>query len=520
MGKTTAFFRACVITGLAVAVMGWMVLCFAQIQKIGPDTPSADLILAEWLAQKKGSEGALQSVLNEKYATHLESTLTHLLEQITGKNSVKVVVNAWLENENKERVIPVQKGFVSNKTQRQNVAWQSVGVLIDGYWTKGKGNGKGYRSRSRQEMALYEKMVQTAMGFNAQRGDQVMVLNLPFAKTKGAGWMAENKILLIKSALLSLGFFLSFLLLLYVIGQAKNFNDEPVKTADPSWEGAHLKKLIEQEKFEKADQFLSQFSKEKKDRLLSELTLSDIQKFSRATFIKTPGAPLSDIADIEISDENQTVWDRLQNVPEEKIVSYLQQEYPQTIAVILYHFTNEKAAHILSQFPSYLMWDVLLRLASLEKLQPDTVRAVEKALQEALKTWEGEKARKQGQSKLADILMQMTPSDREKILKMLSDKSPTLAENLSGHVVRFCDLAIWDGDKLKKLIKSVSKKDLVLSLKGSSQEVKNAFAKNMNLQEWLILIQQVLTPDEVPLTEIDKAQQRILAQAQKLEKGW
>ena len=163
------------------------------------------------------------------------------------------------------------------------------------------------------------------------------------------------------------------------------------------------------------------------------------------------------------------------------------------------------------------MWDVLLRLASLEKLTPHALKSIEQALKETFNVEKKDKKENKAQEKLACILMQMTPSDREKILKIFSEKSPDLEKHLSKKIMRFEDLALWEEHQLKKLIRKISQQDMVFALKGASEKVKNAFAKNMPIQIWLDLIQQLLKLDDISLEKIDQAQQRILIQAQHLE---
>lgn len=493
MGKTVSFFRFLTVIGLATIVMGWTWFFIPQIPRIISNKNPAERVFQQWTYQKKARMPVVQTLLNERYSTHLEKSLTDLLQQITGDNSVKVVVNALLKNKESEVTTTMPQGVISQQTQQQEILWQSVGVLIDGYWTKGKGKADGYRSRSEEEMHLYQQLIQGAIGFNAKRGDKVVLLNLPFAPQKTT-WFEKNKILLVQTSVLILGLFLSFILLLNVILSEKYFLKNVGYSKD------HFYKKTHQNKFRQAQTFLTHLHQDqgKKEKVFFSQK-QNFDDFSKEPFVK------------------RSIWNQLEEMPVEQIVAYLQKEYPQTIAVVLYHFSDEKAAAVLSQLPSYLMWDVLLRLASLEKLTPHALKSIEQALKETFNAEKKDKKENKAQEKLACILMQMTPSDREKILKMFSEKSPDLEKHLSKKIMRFEDLALWEEHQLKKLIRKISQQDLVFALKGSSEKVKNAFAKNMPIQIWLDLIQQLLKLEDVSLEKIDQAQQRILTQAQHLE---
>lgn len=210
----------------------------------------------------------------------------------------------------------------------------------------------------------------------------------------------------------------------------------------------------------------------------------------------------------------KNIWEKLEQMPTDKLAGILTEEYPQTIAVILYHLSNEKAGAVLDCFSESLTMDVLMRLTALQNVDSQILSGVEKGLEDRLQMIHTSKNTKSGKEKAAGIISLMdTKTD---ILNSLFERSPELAGQLSSKVIMFEDIAGWDDASVRTLLEKADRQTVIYALKGASEKMKETFSRNMSPAVWGSILKETNKLASVRLKEIDTAQHTLVRLAQEL----
>ena len=209
----------------------------------------------------------------------------------------------------------------------------------------------------------------------------------------------------------------------------------------------------------------------------------------------------------------KTIWEKLEHTESAKLASALSGEYPQTIAVVLYHLSNEKASDVLNCFSESMTMDVLMRLTALKNVDAETLAGVEQGLDEKLKALH-ETPRVGGKEKASGIISLM---DRKTdILNTLFERSPELAGQLSAGVIMFEDIADWDDKSIRTLLEKTDRQVVVYALKGTSDKMKEAFSRNMSPAVWGGVLKEINKLSSIKVKDIDAAQHTLVRTAQEL----
>lgn len=209
----------------------------------------------------------------------------------------------------------------------------------------------------------------------------------------------------------------------------------------------------------------------------------------------------------------KNIWEKLEQTDTQKLADSLAKEYPQTIAVVLYHLSNEKAGAVLNYFSESLTMDVLMRLTALQRVDADTLKGVEQGLEHQLQTLFAP-AEKTGKEKAAGIISLM--DKKTEILNTLFERSPELAGQLSSDMILFEDIATWSDTDIRTLLEQVDRSVVVYALKGASDKMKEAFSRNMAPAVWGGILKETNKMSAVKLKDIDTAQNTLVKTAQDL----
>lgn len=219
------------------------------------------------------------------------------------------------------------------------------------------------------------------------------------------------------------------------------------------------------------------------------------------------------LKEINLPVSGKNVWEKLEKVDAQTLASTLSGEYPQTIAIILYHLSNEQAGAVLTLFPESLTMDVLMRLTALQPVESETLKQVEKGLEQQLFHLFGN-APKSGREKVSDILSLM--DKKTDILNTLFERSPDMARQISVGVLSFEDITQWPDRAIRTLLEQADRPVVVVALKGASDALKNAFSRNMSPAVWGGILKETNKLGALKLKEIDTAQYTLVKLAQEL----
>jgi flagellar motor switch protein FliG len=212
-------------------------------------------------------------------------------------------------------------------------------------------------------------------------------------------------------------------------------------------------------------------------------------------------------------------FNKLSDADPKMIAKFLQEEHPQTIAVILAHLNSAHAAKILSNLPENLQADVVMRIVKLETVSSEVVNELEKALEEEIKsTVKAEGYQIGGVEPVAEILNNMPKALEEKLIVLIEESYPEIAEKIRKKIFDFEDIIFCLENKdIQTILKEVSRKDLLLALKTATEEVQEKILKNVpqSSAEKIRDVLKIIGP--VKLSDVEKARQNIIEIAKTLE---
>ena len=162
----------------------------------------------------------------------------------------------------------------------------------------------------------------------------------------------------------------------------------------------------------------------------------------------------------------------------ELLLEMIREEHPQTIALILVHIQEQRAAEILAMLPSGLQIEVITRIANMTAVSPEIINQIEEALQ--AKAHGHERVNAGGVKDAAEILNRVDANVEKQILESISHTDPELAEEISDLMFTYDDVLLITDPGIQKLIQEADENDLVMALRASTDTIKNKFLKNVS----------------------------------------
>lgn len=210
----------------------------------------------------------------------------------------------------------------------------------------------------------------------------------------------------------------------------------------------------------------------------------------------------------------------LRKVDPQQLGKLIQDEHPQTIALVLSHLDPSQAAALLSSLPSEIRSDIAMRMAVLEQIAPESVKTIANVIGQKLRNL-GELSRETygGVRAVADMLNRLEPANCNLLLETLERDNPELFESVRRLMFVFEDLAVLDAQGMKELLAIVDRKVMTVALKGASEELRNQFMSGMSQRGAAMLKDDIDALGAVKIKEVDAAQQQIILQARELEKN-
>jgi flagellar motor switch protein FliG len=212
-------------------------------------------------------------------------------------------------------------------------------------------------------------------------------------------------------------------------------------------------------------------------------------------------------------------FQKIKKLDPRTVASFLRNEHPQTVALVLAHLDRQQAGQVLSLFPENLQMEVVRRIAKLDQVSPAIIEEIDAALKEEIALVEEVGGRLVGgPQSVAEILNQMERSQEASILKRLEEEDQEdLAEDIRRYLFTFEDLLAVDDRGLMALLKEVNTQELALALKAASDDLKAKFFRNMSSRAAEMLQEELEIMGPARLRDVEAAQQKIIQVAKRLE---
>lgn len=201
-----------------------------------------------------------------------------------------------------------------------------------------------------------------------------------------------------------------------------------------------------------------------------------------------------------------------------QIYHFLQNEHPQTIALVLAHLEPQQASMILSSLPDELQSDVARRIATLEQTSPDVIKEVEKILEQKLATTiRQDYSVVGGIDSIVSILNGVDRGTEKSILEQLGSKDIDLVDEIKKRMFVFEDIISLDRRAIQRIIQEVDNQDLMLALKAASPELKDIIFENMSKRMVETFNEEMQYLGPVRVKDVEEAQGRIVSVIRRLE---
>jgi len=221
---------------------------------------------------------------------------------------------------------------------------------------------------------------------------------------------------------------------------------------------------------------------------------------------------------LESGDELSEGFEALKWVDSQTIATYLRNEHPQTIAVILAHMETEKASEILLQVPREIQADVIMRIATLDRINPELVRDIQDVIITEIMASGANKSRLVGGAQaVAEILNNMDSQSEDAIFSTMEERNPDMADSIRELMFVFEDLLKIDDRGMKLIMKEVTNDMLTMALKTAPEELREKIFKNISSRAAEMIREDLQTMGPTKLSDVERAQQEIVKVCRRLE---
>jgi flagellar motor switch protein FliG len=208
----------------------------------------------------------------------------------------------------------------------------------------------------------------------------------------------------------------------------------------------------------------------------------------------------------------------LQRASSENLLTFIQDEHPQTIALIVSHLPHPQASEILKALPPQSQIEVVRRMAHMEQTDPDVIREVESSLASRLSSMlTPALERVGGLQTVAEVLNLCDRGTEKTVLEGLESDDPELVEQIRRLMFVFEDILMVDAKGIQTVLKEVDNDELCLALKTASEELKAKIFANMSTRASDLIREEMEYMGPVRLSDVEAAQQRIVDIVRRLE---
>jgi len=211
-------------------------------------------------------------------------------------------------------------------------------------------------------------------------------------------------------------------------------------------------------------------------------------------------------------------FDFIQRTEAGQILNFIQNEHPQTIALILSYLKPSKASAILSELSQEKQADVAKRIALMDRTSPEIIKEVELVLEKKMSSIEGQDYTViGGVNSVVDILNSVDRGTEKYIIETLEIEDIELAEEIKKKMLVFEDIISIDDRSIQRILREINNNDMALALKGAGQEVQNVIFNNLSSRLATMIKEDMDYMGPVRLRDVEEAQQKIVNTIRKLE---
>jgi flagellar motor switch protein FliG len=208
----------------------------------------------------------------------------------------------------------------------------------------------------------------------------------------------------------------------------------------------------------------------------------------------------------------------LQKVDHQNLLTFIMDEHPQTIALILSHLHPQQAAEIIKGLPAERQLSVIRRVATMGQTSPEIIKEVERGLENRMSSVVSQQFEKAGGvPNVANMLNVVDRATERSLLENLSREDPELVEEIRRLMFVFDDINNFGNKEIQSLLKNVENSQWAMALKGASPELKDKILNNMSKRAADMLREEMDYLGPVKLSAVEQVQQQIVDIVRRLE---
>jgi len=216
----------------------------------------------------------------------------------------------------------------------------------------------------------------------------------------------------------------------------------------------------------------------------------------------------------------ETPFQFVRKVDPAQILNFIQDEHPQTIALVLAHLSASVSAMVLAALPEDMQEEVVFRISNMEQTSPEIIRDVEMVLERKLAAViRPEMTKVGGVKSVAEILNRVDRTTEKSVFSKLSERDPELANEVRNLMFVFDDIVMVTDAGIQRTLKEIDNKDLSLALKAANEDVKNKVFTNMSNRAAEMIREDMEYMGPVRLRDVEGAQSRIVEVIRRLEEA-
>ena len=201
-----------------------------------------------------------------------------------------------------------------------------------------------------------------------------------------------------------------------------------------------------------------------------------------------------------------------------QVLNFIQDEHPQTIAMILSYLSPAQSAMILGALTPEKQADVAKRIAKMDRTSPDVIKEVERVLERKLSSLINQDYTiVGGVDAIVGILNTVDRGTEKHIMESLEIEEPELADEIRKKKFVFEDILLLDDRAIQRVLRDVDNNDLAVALKGANEEVQNVIFKNLSKRLAAMIREDMEFMGPVRMKDVEEAQQKIVGIIRKLE---
>ena len=201
-----------------------------------------------------------------------------------------------------------------------------------------------------------------------------------------------------------------------------------------------------------------------------------------------------------------------------QLLNFIQDEHPQTIAMILSYLTSAQAALVIGALPPEKQADVAKRIAMMDRTSPDVIKEVERVLEKKLSSLVNQDYTiVGGVDAIVSILNTVDRTTEKHIMESLEIEEPELADEIRKKMFVFEDILLLDDRAIQRVLRDVDNADLGVALKAANEEVQNVIFKNLSKRLAAMIKEDMEFMGPVRMKDVEEAQQKVVSVIRKLE---